>query len=519
MSNETITPESEQDLERVQEFLKVTFDTINQGITIYDSELRLVAWNELYTEMGITPPQHLYYGSYLLDAYIDFAKAGIFGPGEPRELAQERIEGLRSGPLIKSEILTPPTGRTIRINRFLLPNGGICATFNDVTDEIKIEAQLRQSQKMEAIGKLTGGVAHDVNNVLAIVTGNLELALEKIHDPDTTRLIRAALDASDRGAKLTHRLLAFARQQPLSPEVTKAGELLSGILDMLRKLLGEDIEVELVTDAGSWYCEVDRNQLENVIVNLAVNARDAMVGGGKMTIEAANMRIDNVYAESVGIEPGQYVCLSVTDTGCGMEKDVIDKAFDPFFTTKDIGRGTGLGLSMAHGFVRQSEGHIKIYSELNEGTVVKIYLPRVGAGSDEGTRTNEVNEKLATDAEVVLVVEDDSDLRSIVVNQLTSLGYQALSAPNGKKGLEIIKQGQQIDLLLTDVVLPGGMSGRQLSDLAADINPDLPTIFMSGYTENAIFHHGRLDQGVKLLQKPFRKADLANILRSTLDSR
>ena len=519
MSDPTITPESEQDLGRVQEFLKITFDTINQGITIYDSELRLVAWNELYTEMGITPPEHLYYGSYLIDAYIDFAKAGIFGPGEPRELAQQRIDGLRSGPLIKTELLSPPSGRMIRINRFLLPNGGICATFNDVTEEIEIEAQLRQSQKMEAIGKLTGGVAHDVNNVLAIVTGNLELALDSIHDPDAIRLIRAALDASDRGAKLTHRLLAFARQQPLSPQATKAGVLLSGILDMLRKLLGEDIEVELVTDAGLWICEVDRNQLENVIVNLAVNARDAMKSGGKMTIEAANIRIDTVYAESVGIEPGQYVCISVTDTGCGMEKDVIDKAFDPFFTTKDVGRGTGLGLSMAHGFVKQSDGHIKIYSEVNEGTTIKIYLPRGGEEIEEISTKGEMLEQFSTDDEVILVVEDDSDLRSIVVSQLTALGYQALSAPDGIKGLEIIKQPQKIDLLLTDVVLPGGMSGRELSDQASEINPALPTVFMSGYTENAIIHHGRLDKGVKLLQKPFRKADLAKIVRSILDAR
>ncbi|MEM7207950.1 MAG: PAS-domain containing protein [Pseudomonadota bacterium] len=504
------------DAQRIQEFLKITFESMDQGITIYDGDFKLVAWNDRYAAMGITPRKHLQYGANLLNLYLDFAKEGIFGPGDPEELAAQRVQAMRDGPLIKNELLTPPTGRTIRIRRFRLPNGGVCATFNDVTEEMQVEVQLRQSQKMDAIGKLTGGVAHDFNNVLAIITGSLELIIDKSKDETIARIAREALETSDRGARLTHRLLAFARQQPLEPKIINPGALFTGLLDMLRQLLGEPIDVELVCDAGLWLCEVDPNQLEHVVINLVVNARDSMPDGGKLTIEASNARVDDDYAETVEISPGQYVCLAVTDTGYGMEQKVIETAFDPFFTTKQAGHGTGLGLSMAHGFVKQSGGHIKIYSEVNQGTTVKIYLPRAGGHQIDLIDQTPVRDEVSTGRKVILVVEDDNKLRSVVVSQIESLGYETLEAADGAEGLAVIEKNGRVDLLLTDVVLPGGMSGRELSTRVNEAHPDIPVVFMSGYTENSIIHHGRLDSDVVLLQKPFRKADLSRTLRRVL---
>ena len=351
---------------------------MDQGITIYDQDLRLVAWNNRYYEMDIESAENMHYGAYLFDLYVNLAKKGIFGSGDPNELAERHIEAIRNGPLIEYELLTPPSGKLIQIHRFRLPNGGICATFTDVTKEVRKEEQLRQSAKMDALGRLTGGVAHDFNNILAVVIGNLKLALNEIEDKELLRYINHSLDAANRGAKLTDRLLAFARKQPLSPEKTNLATLLSSLHAMLQQLMGEEIDIELNCDPEIWLCEVDRNQLENVIVNLVVNARDAMSEGGKLIIEVSN---NIVGADARELESGQYVRISVIDNGAGMEKEIVEKAFDPFFTTKETGRGTGLGLSMAHGFVKQSGGQIKISSVAGRGTAVNIYLPRLDKGS------------------------------------------------------------------------------------------------------------------------------------------
>jgi signal transduction histidine kinase/CheY-like chemotaxis protein len=497
------------DDERVVEFLRTTFETIDQAITIYDADMRLVAWNDQYRSLGMMPEKHIRYGASLYEAYKDIAKLGVFGPGDPTELSKLHVNALRDGPLIEEEFLKSVDGKkTHRIKRFRLPDGGVCATFTDVTEELELQEHLRQSTKMDAIGRLTGGVAHDFNNVLAVIIGNLELFQEIHGETKNDDLLDGAISAANRGAKLTHRLLAFARKQPLSPLVTKPNLVLSELIPMLRTLLGEHIEVELVCDAGIWSIEIDRNELENVVVNIAANARDAMRTGGKLTIEASNTRVDEGYAKIAEIARGQYVCISCTDTGTGMKEEVLRKAFDPFFSTKEVGSGTGLGLSMAHGFVRQSNGHIKLYSELGEGTVVKMYLPRIH-GKDIESPNDQILpvDPLASETSI-LVVEDDPQFRVTVRTQLLSANYRVLTAENGRAALKILESDATIDLLLTDVVLPGGLNGRDISEQAKVLRPNIRVLYMSGYSENSIIHHGRLDKGVTLIQKPFQKLDL-----------
>jgi PAS domain S-box-containing protein len=388
-------------------------------------------------------------------------------------------------------------------------------TFQDITELKRAEEQLRQSQKMEAVGQLTAGVAHDFNNMLAVTWGNAELLEDEI-GADNPQL-GAVFRATKRGADLTQRLLAFSRKQVLNPKIVNANNLIADITGLLRRTLEEHIDIETVTGAGLWNCEVDPAQLENALVNLAINARDAMPDGGKLTIETANVRLDDDYAAAQAeVRPGQYVMLAVTDTGTGMAPEVRDHVFEPFFTTKAVGKGSGLGLSMIYGFVKQSGGHVTIYSEPGEGTTIKLYLPR-------STETEAAERKAATDAvpaargETVLVVEDDSDLRTLAVALLGNLGYQVLEAGTGAAALEQLGSTTRVNLLLTDVMLPGGMNGRELAAEAGRRAPGLQVLYMSGYTENAIVHHGRLDADAELLPKPFRRADLARAVRRALD--
>jgi len=390
----------------------------------------------------------------------------------------------------------------------------------DITEQKRAEEQLSQSQKMEAVGQLTGGVAHDFNNLLGVILGNLELADEDLGNQSPVKpYLASAMRATSRGAELTQRLLAFSRKQALRPQPVEANRLVRDMTDLLRRTLGETIEIETIRDAGLWTCVADPGQLENVVLNLAINARDAMPGGGKLTIEVANARLDDEYAAAQeDVRPGQYVLLAVTDTGTGMSPEVRQHAFEPFYTTKDAGEGSGLGLSMVYGFAKQSEGHVTIYSEVGVGTTVKLYLPRhYGAG--EITREKTLAEEMPrAHGETVLVVEDDADLRTLVVVMLESLGYDVIETSTGKGALEILGRSSRVSLLLTDVVLPGGMSGRQIAEEADRRDPGLPILFMSGYSENAIIHQGRLDANVQLLQKPFRKADIAREVRKALDS-
>ncbi|MBB5048791.1 signal transduction histidine kinase/CheY-like chemotaxis protein [Rhodopseudomonas rhenobacensis] len=387
------------------------------------------------------------------------------------------------------------------------------------------EDMLRQSLKMEAVGQLTGGVAHDFNNLLTIIIGNLEIAerdIGKLRDGVDTRLRRlvgSAMSGAQRAATLTSRLLAFARRQPLDPKPCNLDQLLKGMAGFFRSTLGETIDLEYVGTAGLWQVEIDPSHFEAAILNLVVNARDAMPDGGKLTIETSNVYLDDDYASRHSeVVAGQYVQVAVTDTGSGMSADVVARAFEPYYTTKDVGQGTGLGLSQVYGFVKQSNGHVKIYSEVGHGTTMKVYLPRLHTAAIEQSVPDSIQVG-AMQAEQILVVEDDPDVRSYVVEVLHDLNYQVVQAPDAGAALAMAeKLDGGLDLLLTDVVLPG-MNGRELADQLREQRPDLKVLFMTGYSRNAIVHHGRLDAGVDLIQKPLSQVALAAKIRSVLDRR
>jgi PAS domain S-box-containing protein len=396
----------------------------------------------------------------------------------------------------------------------------------EVARRSQAEEALRQAQKMEAVGQLTGGIAHDFNNLLTVVTGNIGIAkraLEEadVADPRATRSLNNAMKGAERAAALTQRLLAFSRRQPLAPRPLDLDRLASGMSDLLQRSLGELVRLEIVTAPGLWRVEADPNQLESAILNLAVNARDAMPSGGELTIETANARLDEGYAATQAeVPPGQYVMIAVTDTGTGMSKAVIERAFEPFYTTKEVGKGTGLGLSMVYGFVKQSGGHLKIYSEEGRGTTVKIYLPRLlrePAEEEEAARIASGVEASAG-SETILVAEDDDDVRAYTVECLRELGYRVLEAHDGPSALRLLeRQEQPVALLFTDVVMPG-MTGQELAVSARELVPDIKVLYTSGYTRNAIVHGGRLDAGVEVIVKPFTFEALAQKVRDMIDT-
>lgn len=387
-----------------------------------------------------------------------------------------------------------------------------------VAERSKAEEHLRQAQKMEAVGQLTGGIAHDFNNMLAVIIGGLNLVQRKLRNGDTNvnSFVEGAIDGAQRAAELTKRLLAFSRQQPLAPKRMNPNRLVAGMGELLRRTLGETIQIETVLAAGLWHIEADASQLESTLLNLCVNARDAMPGGGKLTIETSNAHVDDRYAVANGIAAGQYVLLAVTDTGLGMTPDVMSRAFDPFFTTKPVGKGTGLGLSQVYGFVRQSGGTVKIYSEPGIGTTLKIYLPRSNSGEvqDDPIATDDAAQGKAT--EVVMVVEDEDRVRSMAAEALRELGYSVLEMRGPREALDAINAGKVPSLLFTDVVMPE-MSGRELVDRVKLIQPALKVLYTTGYTRNAIVHNGMLDFGTELLSKPYTIDELADKVRKVLD--
>nr|WP_145547365.1 PAS domain-containing protein [Variovorax boronicumulans] len=391
----------------------------------------------------------------------------------------------------------------------------------EVAARSKTEEALRQAQKMEAVGQLTGGIAHDFNNMLAVVIGSLDLLGRRFvdGDPRARRYVEAAKDGAKRAAQLTQRLLAFSRQQPLKPEAVDANKLVAGMSDLLRRSLGGAIRLETVLAGGLWRTHVDPHQLENVILNLAVNGRDAMGEHGRLTIETANCHLDERYAsEHLGLAAGQYVLVAVSDTGTGMSPEVIAKAFDPFFTTKEVGRGTGLGLSQVYGFVKQSGGHVKIYSEPGQGTAVKVYLPRLlGPHQDVHLAESQQAVPQGDSLELVLVVEDEPAVRQLSIDALTELGYRVLEADGAAAALRLIDAHPDIDLLFTDVVMPE-VNGRKLADEALKRRPLLKVLFTTGYTRNAVVHNGVLDPGVQLIGKPYTIEELATRVREVLDA-
>jgi PAS domain S-box-containing protein len=388
----------------------------------------------------------------------------------------------------------------------------------DLTDRIAAQDRIRQAEKMEALGQLTGGIAHDFNNILTVVTGTIEILADAVRsEPQLAAITRMIDEAASRGAELTQHLLAFARKQPLQPREVDINTLVIDTAKLLRPTLGEQIEIETVFADESCFATVDPNQLTTAILNLALNARDAMPNGGKLVLETGSADLDESYASANGdIQPGRYAVIAVSDTGAGIPAAMLDRVFDPFFTSKGPGKGTGLGLSMVYGFVKQSAGHIKIYSEEGHGTTIRMYLPPAVATSV--AERSAASPAVAGGNETILVVEDDWLVRSYVLTQLRSLGYATLDASNAAEALAIVKAGNPFDLLFTDVIMPGGMNGRQLADELQKIKPGLKVLFTSGYTENAIIHQGRLDSGVLLLAKPYQKREMAVMIRTALAS-
>jgi PAS domain S-box-containing protein len=407
---------------------------------------------------------------------------------------------------------------------------GFAKVTRDITERIEAQRMLREtqeqlaaSQKMEAIGQLSGGIAHDFNNLLMIIIGNLETVqrhARESNNANAQRAVKNAMRGAQRAAALTQRLLAFSRRQALNPKPLDINKFMVGSAEFLSRSLGEALEIETTGAAGLWTAEVDVNQLEVALLNLAINARDAMPNGGKLTLEAANTILDREYCQSnPEVSPGQYVMLSVSDSGAGMSKDIADRAFEPFFTTKEIGHGTGLGLSQVYGFVKQSGGHIRIYSELGHGTTVKIYFPRYFGRNDDDQLVDDELLGQAENGENILIVEDDDDLRAYLTDIVRSLGYGVVSAANGKLALDLLSQSKShTALMLTDVVMPG-MTGRELAERAKLLRPELKVIYMTGYSRNAITRNGRLDPGLDVLQKPITQGQLATRIREALDQR
>ncbi len=414
---------------------------------------------------------------------------------------------------------TRADGRQLEVRRTGLPDGGFVLTITDMTRRAQAEAVLREAQKMQAIGQLTGGIAHDFNNLLTVILGNLEFASARLaSEPALQTRIERATWAAQRGATLTGQLLSFARRQPLAPRPIDLAGAMPELVPLLRRTLGEHIDIRYVETAGLWPALADAAQLESAVLNLALNARDAMPGGGRLTIELANKVIDEDYARAhAEVAAGDYAMLAVSDTGCGMTPDVVARVFEPFFTTKPDGRGTGLGLAMVFGFVKQSGGHVKIYSEPGEGTTVRLYLPRPTGGARPAPVAARAPVELPRGSASVLVVEDEPAVREIACAILGDLGYRVLEAADGEEALRVFgAHAAAVDLLLTDVVLPGPLRGRELAERLAAVRPEIRVLFMSGYTENSIVHHGRLDDGVQLIAKPFKREQLARKVAEVL---
>jgi PAS domain S-box-containing protein len=516
---------AEEAARRERQFSELLAESSTDGIVAVDRDFRFTVWNRAMEALsGIARErivgQSLFeFSPQLIGTRIEAAWRDTLNGGHTS--FQNRpftfVQSSRSGHFDGNfSPISDPGGSIV---------GGLLL-LRDVTERHRGEEQLRQAQKMEAIGQLTGGVAHDFNNLLQVVLGNLDALGRRIGElgdtptaHDWRQLTDAAVRGAERGAVLTRRLLAFSRQQPLAPKPTDVNKLVVGMSDLLRRSLGEAITVDSATARELWLVSVDASQLESAVLNLAVNARDAMPTGGKLTIETANVFLDEAYAAAHDdVAPGEYVLMAVTDTGVGMAKEVLVKAFDPFFTTKEVGQGTGLGLSQVYGFVKQSGGHAKIYSESGEGTTVKLYLPRLHIEAEVAeSRAASASAPRSQAGEIVLLVEDDDDVRAATGEMLRELGYGVVAAEDGAAALRLLEHRPDIHLLFTDVGLPGGMNGSQLADAVRARRPRLPVLFTSGYERNALVHHGRLDPGTDLLVKPFTYAALASKLRQVLE--
>ena len=525
-------------LENADRPYRVLIEQIQEGAVTLGVDGTVLYCNQRLAEM-LDVPQERVIGQ-ALQAYVLPGDAAAFA----RLLAQARHAGTRSeltvrtaggahvpvhlsfSPLHREDgaallcgVLTDLTQQTLHLRELAEANARLTA---ESAERERVEDALRQSQKMEAVGQLTGGIAHDFNNLLQGITGSLELVQRRVTQGRTAaldELIAGAVTSANRAAALTHRLLAFSRRQPLDPKPVRANPLVAGMEDLLRRTMGEAIRLELALAHDLWPTLCDANQLESAVLNLVINARDAMPDGGRLRIETSNEHMDGSHAAHArDMSPGQYVCVRVADTGTGMPPDVVERAFDPFFTTKPIGQGTGLGLSMIYGFARQSEGYCKIDSKLGQGTTVRLYLPRCGGmAAEEEPVPGLTPAHGAEDGETVLVVEDEPVVRSLVVEVLRELGYRALEAVDGPSGLEMLLSRHRLDLLVTDIGLPG-LNGRQMADAARERRPDLKVLFMTGYAENAAIANGFLQPGMALITKPFAMEVLAARIRGMIEA-
>jgi signal transduction histidine kinase/DNA-binding response OmpR family regulator len=484
--------------------LRATLETARDGLAYFTADGQLCAFNaQFFTLLGL--PMHL----ANIHSTIGDLAASASGWPFPVLLApaaDETPQGTRH---------LAWKDRELDIYKAGVATGGFLIGVVEVTARMRAEAIVRQAQKMEAIGHLTGGVAHDFNNLLQIISANLDLASadsEVTGNPPLRQRLQNAIGAVGRGSRLTGQLLAFARRQALDPRSIDLGRIIRDMTDLLRRTLGERIEVETVIAGGLWNTLADPTQVENTILNLAINARDAMPDGGKLTLEVANAFLDDAYAAAhAEVTPGQYVLLAVSDTGTGMSPEVLTRVFEPFFTTKPEGKGTGLGLAQAYGFVKQTGGHIKIYSEPGHGTAIKLYLPRTRREKDAVDHAG--NQPVQGGTEHILVVEDDEGVRAAVVDMLTDLGYRVSKAGDAESALALLETIKP-DLIFTDVVMPGTLHTREFTRRAQEKYPAVRVLYTSGYTQNAIVHNGKLDDDALLLSKPYRKDELARKLRS-----
>ncbi|MGJ4942941.1 PAS domain S-box protein [Bradyrhizobium sp. HKCCYLS1011] len=507
----TESKRTQRELSREIEERQRIFETSQDLILVTDQAGRL---------MQVSPSSLSILG-YDPDEMIGRNSADFIRPAD-LDAARSEVHAARAGrqPHNFEAQFTHRDGRGVVLNWIATWSDPVQRYFfvgRDLTEKRAAEAQFRQAQKMEAIGQLTGGVAHDFNNILTVITGTVGILADAVAEQPHLASITTMIDESaERGAQLTRQLLAFARKQPLQPVDLDVNALVLDAAKLLRPTLGEHIEIVSVLPEDAWSALVDPNQLTSAVLNLALNARDAMPEGGKLTLETRNVALDDEYAQANSeVAAGDYVMVAVSDTGSGIHPDHLDKVFDPFFSTKGVGKGSGLGLSMVFGFVKQSGGHIKIYSEVDHGTSVKLYLPRSDAKPVAAAPP--ASREIQSGHESILVVEDDELVRKYVVTQIANLGYTTLSAANAAEALDIIDRGDEVDLLFTDVIMPGSMNGRQLADEALKHRPRLKVLFTSGYTENAVVHHGRLDAGVLLLAKPYRKGELARMIRVALE--
>jgi len=511
--------QGEHALQEQANILKASFDAIEEGIGVWDENDRLVAWNNTFQRL-LTFPDHLMkpgtsrnrYRQYLSEAGATFGDMA-FSAERPTGSADQITRQIGEYDLTMSD------GRHLNVHRFNMQDGGRVTTCRDVTEFMSAQQRLRQSQKMEAIGQLTGGIAHDFNNLLAIIVGSLNLLEDRVEDDNLTKLISAALRASRRGAELTQRLLAFGRRQALLTETANANELIDGLTELLVRTLGPTAEIETNLGDNLWPMKVDKGQLENAILNLAINARDAMLNGGKLKIETQNIILDQSYTQKYeDLRPGTYALISVSDTGIGMSAEVLDRAVEPFFTTKDVGSGSGLGLSMIYGFVKQSGGHIRIYSELGHGTIVRLYLPTSEQAESplDSDPAADAGNRFESKGEQILVIEDDDDVRQTAINVLRGLGYRTIEARNDREAIDVFGDGQLIDLVFSDVFLHGSINGPDIVKKLRLKNPDVPVLFTSGYAADQFDDSDMFEENFDFIPKPFESNILAKKLRELL---